>query len=100
MPSIFEVPRKKYAAFNDTAFVTGTSPATHNVDSVIGGNGFTGFIDNYGSGDVKYSISIDGTNYGSDVYLPAGACDQLRALSIHSIKVTWVENTTYSIRIK
>jgi len=97
----------KYKAFNDAAFVTGSSPAAHDVNAGLGRNGIAGFVDNYGAGDLKYALSSDGTNYGDDIYLPAGATDSLNAYSgggtsvgIDKIRITWVADTSYAIRVR
>ena len=96
----YDIPAVVYASFNDTSFVTGDSPVTHNIHTVLSRNANDGFIDNYGSGDMQYSISEDGTNFGDNVYLPAGAQDDLRGYSMYHIKVTWVADTSYVIRTR
>ena len=95
-----------YKAFFDTSFVTG-DPGTHDVNTTLGRNGIDGFIDNFGSGDLTYQISSDGSTYGDEIYLPAGATDTLTGLGgggigegIHSIHLNWVADTKYSIRIR
>ena len=56
-------------------------------------------IDNYGTGDLYYQISFDGTNYGSAIYLPTTDTDSLRGLSIAKLKITHVADTKYRVRI-
>ena len=97
----------KYEAYYDVAFVTGSSPATHDVNAGLGRNGIDGFIDNFGAGDLIYAITADGSTYGDNVYLPSGARDDLKGVSgggigqgIDSIKITWVADTKYSIRVR
>lgn len=97
----------KYKSFYDASFLTGDSPATHDVNAGLSRNGIDGFIDNWGAGDLIYQISADGTTYGDNVYLPSGATDELQGVSgggigdgIDSIKITWVSNTSYTIRVR
>jgi hypothetical protein len=104
--NIYEQPLK-YEAYSDLSFVTGDSPATHDVNAGLGRNGIDGFIDNYGAGALYYALSSDGTTYGDNILLPAGAIDSLKGYSgggigegIDSIKITWIANTSYSIRVR
>jgi len=104
--NIYEQPLK-YEAYYDAAFVTGSSPATHDVNAGLGRNGIDGFIDNYGAGALYYALTADGTTYGDNVLLPPGATDSLKGISgggtgegIDSIKITWIANTSYSIRVR
>ena len=87
------------AAFEDSSFVTGDSPATHDVNAALGRNAHDGYIHNAGSGDMQYQISDNGTNYGGTHTLKAGAKAKLTGLDIDSIKVTWVADTEYYIAV-
>jgi len=98
---IYSIPTAVYASFSDTSFITGDSPVEHDVRAVLGRNGVTGFIDNYGSGALTYAISDDSnTSFGTEIFLPAGAMDSLHGYSIDTIRITWVADTSYAIRIR
>lgn len=87
------------ASFEDSSFVTGDSPATHDVNAALSRNGHDGYIHNSGSGDLQYSISDNGTNYGGTHTLKAGAKAKLTGLDIDTIKITWVADTEYYIAV-
>jgi len=95
----YDIPKDILFSAYDTSFVTGDSPVAHDIRGTLVRNGNDGFIDNFGAGDLIYAISEDGTNYLNDIYLPAGALDDLRAFSIAKIKITWVADTKYELRV-
>lgn len=95
----YDIPKTKIFSAYDTSFLSGDSPVTHDINATLVRNGFDGFIDNFGSGDLIYSVSEDGTTFNDDIYLPSGAQDSLRAFSIDSIKITWVADTKYELRV-
>ena len=98
--NIYEVPQKKYAAFYDASFVVGDSPVTHDVNTVLTRNAFSGYIHNYGAGALLYQISQDGTTFGNSVLLPPTTKDVLDGFDIDSLKITHSADTSYSIRVK
>ena len=81
--------------YEDASFVTGESPATHDVNTDLGRNGVDGYIICDGDGDIKVEISDDGTNYGSQHTLKSGDILDLKNLDIDRIRVTWVSNSAY-----
>lgn len=87
------------AAFEDASFVTGDSPATHDVNAALGKNGVDGYIVCDGAGDIKINISNDGTTYGGTHTLKKNDILNLRHLDVDSIKVTWVTNSAYRILV-
>lgn len=89
---------KSFSAY-DTNFITGVSPVTHNIASVLLKNGVTGFIDNFGDGDLTYELSEDGIIFDDPIYLPSGSTDNLSDLSMNSIRVTWVSDTKYQLNV-
>jgi len=95
----YDSPKDVIFSAYDTSFVTGDSPVTHDIRGTLVRNGVDGFIDNFGAGDLIYAISEDGTTYNDDIYLPAGAIDDLRAMSMAKVKVTWVADTKYQLRV-
>tara|TARA_R100000963_G_scaffold9546_1_gene6392 strand:+ start:2259 stop:2564 length:306 start_codon:yes stop_codon:yes gene_type:complete len=96
---IYDEPKQKIFSAYDTSFVSGDSPVTLDVGGILLRNGIDGYIDNYGTGDLYYQISFDGTNYGSAIYLPTTDTDSLRGLSIAKLKITHVADTKYRVRI-
>ena len=96
---------KSYVTFIDNSFVVGDSPVAHDVATALGRAGTQGFIDNFGTGDLTFSISSDGTSYGDEITLKkgdgfgfGGGIRMLDAvLPISKIRVTWVGDTSYKI---
>jgi hypothetical protein len=102
--SITTTPSKPYisgrtATFEDSSFVTGDSPATHDVNAALGRNGHDGYIVNDGAGNLTYQISNDGTNYGGAHTLKKDETVRLTGLDIDSIKITWSADTAYRILV-
>lgn len=87
------------ATFEDSSFVTGDSPATHDVNAALGRNGHDGYIVNDGDGDLQYQISNDGTNYGGAHTLKKDETVKLTGLDIDSIKIIWVADCGYRIMV-
>lgn len=87
------------ASFEDASFVTGGSPATHDVNAALGRNGHDGYIVNDGAGDLQYQISNNGTNYGGANTLKKDETVKLTGLDIDSIKITWVADCAYRIMV-
>ncbi len=85
------------ASFEDASFVTGDSPAVHDVNAALGRNGHDGYIVNDGAGDLQYAISNDGTNYGGNATMKKDEIARLTGLDISKIKITWVANCGYRI---
>lgn len=87
------------ATFEDSSFVTGDSPATHDVNTALGRNGRDGYIVNDGPGDLQYQISDNGTNYGGAHTLKSGETVKLTHLDISKIKMTWIADCGYRIAV-
>lgn len=85
--------------FEDTSFVTGSSPVVHDVNSVLGRNGVDGYIINDGSGNFSVQFSSDGTSYGSKATLKEDEKMVFEAWDINSIKITWIADSSYRILI-
>jgi len=85
--------------YEDSSFVTGDSPATHDVNTDLGRNGVDGYIVCDGSGDIKAEISDDGSTYGGQHTLKKGDVLDLEHLDIDKIRVTWVSNSSYRILV-
>jgi len=96
----YDSPKKVVFSAYDTSFVTGDSPVTLDVQAVLVRNSIDGFIDNSGGGALLYEYSEDGgSTYNDPVYLPGGTIDSLRTLSISHLRITWVADTIYQVRL-
>ncbi len=84
-------------AYEDTSFVTGESPAIHDINTDLGRNGISGYIANDGAGNFTVQASDDGSNYGGVHVIKNGEILDLNGLSIDKIKITWVSNSSYRI---
>ncbi len=85
-------------AFEDTSFVSGDSPATHDVNAALGRNGRHGYIVNDGPGDITVNISEDnGGSWSSNITIKSGDVLSLDGMNVDQIKMTWVSNSAYRI---
>lgn len=87
---------KKY---EDSSFVTGDSPAVHDVNNDLGRNAHDGYIVNDGDGDLQYAISNDGNTYGDDHTLKKDETVKLTGMNIDKIRITWIANCGYRIMV-
>ena len=85
--------------FEDTSFVTGDSPATHDVNAGLGRNSVEGYIINDGEGNFTVDISRDGINFDAAWTMKKGEIVCLDHLSIDKIRVTWVSDSAYRINL-
>lgn len=85
--------------YEDSSFVTGDSPATHDVNTDLGRNGRDGYVLNDGTGDFKIEISNDGSTYGSSETLKSGETKDLEGLDIDRIRLTWVSDSSYRMHV-
>ena len=95
------VPKDNYFSFTDTSFVTGDSPATHDIIGSLSRQGVQGYLVNDGLGDLTFALSSDGTNFGDEVRMkssdqPFNFC----AFNIRKIRVTFVANSAYRIYVQ
>lgn len=93
----YDEPKKKTFSSFDTSFSSGESPVTLDVNSTLVRNGIDGFITNNGPGRLTYQISEDGTNFDSSINLEPQRGHSLKAVSVDSIKITWVADTSYEV---
>ena len=84
-------------SYEDTSFVTGESPAVHDVNTDLGGNGRDGYVVCDGAGDITVEISNDGTNYGGSHTLKKDETLHLEGLNIDKIRITWIADSSYRI---
>jgi hypothetical protein len=84
--------------FEDTDFVTGDSPVTLDINTALGRNATTATIWNDGAGDFTYSLSTDGATFGDNIRLKASdRAHIITGLSIDSIRITWVADSSYRV---
>lgn len=76
------------AVFEDTSFVAGDSPATHDVNTALGQNGQDGYIICDGAGDILVEVSADGATYGDQWTQKAGEVVSLKGMSVDTIRIT------------
>jgi hypothetical protein len=87
------------ASFEDSSFVTGDSPATHDVNAALGRNAHDGYIACDGDGNITVSISNNGTNYGGSHTLKKDETMKLTGLDVDTIKITWITDSAYRILV-
>ena len=90
-------PREVYFSAYDTSFVTGDSPVVHDIKTTLSKRAIDGYINNFGSGDLSFEISHDGTNYGQAMICPAGDTRSLKVFSTSKVRVTWIADTKYEV---
>jgi len=95
--SQYDTPKETYYSTVDTSFVTGDSPVTLDIHTALSRNSIDGYIVNDGAGDFTVNLSEDGTTFGNDIRLKIGDEFSLRALSVDSIKITWVADSSYRV---
>lgn len=93
----YDRPKKKYYSVVDTSFLTGDSPVTLDVNAILLRNAIDGYIVNDGAGDFTVNLSEDGTTYGQDIRMKIGESLSLRALSVDTVKITWIADSAYRV---
>lgn len=91
------IPTDSYFSDYDANFVTGSSPATLNVNTALGRDGNDGIIANDGPGKLIAAISSDGTAYGDDILLNIGEQFSLTGLIVNKLRITWVSDSSYRV---
>lgn len=86
-------------SYEDSAFVTGDSPAILDVFTDLGRIGHEGYIINDGPGDIVFETSFDGVNYGGLHTLNEGEVCSFSNLKIKKIRLTWVDNSAYRVMV-
>jgi hypothetical protein len=76
--------------YEDSAFVSGSSPATLNVQSDLGRKGVDGYIVCDGSGSILVDVSRDGVTYpsGGQFTIKASEVFSLLRLNVSKIRIT------------
>jgi len=83
--------------YEDTSFVTGESPATHDFFVDAGRYAQDGFIVCDGAGNIQVDITRDGVTYSDKWTMKSGEIVDLERLDIKKIRVTWVSDSAYRI---
>ena len=87
-------------AFEDTNFVIGSSPATHDFNAAAGRNAIGGWIICDGVGNIQVDFSRDGISFSGDKWtMKKGERVNLENLDIDKIRVTHVTNSAYRINL-
>jgi len=74
--------------YEDTSFIAGDSPATHDFNNDAGRNATDGYIICDGNGDIQVDYSRDGINYGDKWTMKKGERVNLVRLDIDKIRIT------------
>jgi hypothetical protein len=74
--------------YEDTSFVSGDSPVTHDVNTDLGRNARIGYITCDGPGDILIEISDDGTNFGSQHTLKVEDTLNFEGINVDKIRIT------------
>ena len=85
---VMELVRSLNKAYEDSDFVVGESPAAHSFNADMGFNSIQGWITCDGPGAIQVDFTRDGTTYGDKWTMYAGENTMLKALDIHTIRVT------------
>ncbi|MDE0914350.1 MAG: hypothetical protein OSB57_04140 [Planctomycetota bacterium] len=81
----------------DTSFVTGDSPVTHDINTDLTRNARDIWIKNDGAGNFTFALSFNGSAWSGEVVMKSGEEREFRGLSIDSIRITWVADSSYRI---
>ncbi len=85
--------------FEDTSFVTGDSPATLDINTVLGRNATRGYIINDGAGNFTVAFSTDGSAFGDTITMKANEVMEFNDISVDSIRITWVVDSAYRVAV-
>lgn len=83
--------------WKDASFVTGDSPVTLDLNTALGRNAtkFAVYCD--GSGDIDVQLSTDGATFGDTHTMKSGEVWSIDNISVDSIKITWVSDSSYRV---
>lgn len=85
--------------FSSLNFVTGDSPALLDVNTVLGRNGTEFSIINDGAGPFLVATSNDGVTFGSDYELKVGEVYSFKDLSVDTIRLIWISDSSYRMTV-
>lgn len=93
----FNEPKERSFEAEDLSFVTGDSPATHDINAALERNSIDGHVVNDGPGDILMTWSPDGTNFSGNIRIKDSEIFDIARLSVDTIKIAWVTNSAYRI---
>lgn len=85
------------ATFIDASFLVGDSPATLDLNTALGRNATEFMVINDGAGQFTVSISNDGISFGNEHTMNNGETYSLDAISVNSIRITHVADSSYRV---
>ncbi len=83
--------------FIDTSFVVGDSPVTLDLNTPLGRNATQFSVQNDGNGIFTVATSLDGAIFGDEKTVKNGEVYQIDALSVHSMRITHVADSSYRV---
>ncbi len=83
--------------FEDTAFISGDSPASLDCNAELGRNATQFSVQNDGAGNFTVSISIDGAVFGDEKTVKNAEVYTIDALSIDTIRITHIADSAYRV---
>jgi len=83
--------------FEDTSFVLGDSPAILDCNAALGRNATQFTLINDGAGSFTVATSNDGISFGDENTVKNGEIYSLENLSIDSIRITHVTDSSYRV---
>ena len=84
-------------SYEDTAFITGSSPQVHDFYGDTGRDSVDGYIICDGDGDIQVDISRDGISYGDKFTMKKGEVVDLLHWRVNKLRVTWVGDSAYRV---
>jgi hypothetical protein len=81
--------------FEDLSFVTGDSPVTLDLNTALGRNATQFTLINDGDGSFTVELSTDGAAFGDSITMYVGERMEYENISVDSIRITWVSNSSY-----
>ncbi len=83
--------------FEDTSFISGDSPASLDCNATLGRNATQFSIQNDGLGAFTVATSNDGITYGDEKTVKSGEVYAIDALSVDTIRITHVADSSYRV---
>jgi hypothetical protein len=83
--------------FEDSSFLTGESPRELDINAALGRNATKGYIDNDGTGEITVAFRITGSGtFGDAIRLKKKKILRFDNISVDTIRVAWVSDTSYT----
>jgi hypothetical protein len=95
---LYSAPKVDHYFNVDSSFVSGDSPATHNLKAALGHASLDWFIINDGAADIQVQISSDGLSYADTITVKAGENWDMMGRIAAIVKVLYTgSNSAYRI---